>query len=391
MRILLITPAFVPSTYGGVKNCVYNLSKAFLKRGHEVTVYTSNAYNEKVNLLIEGRHDVESIHTVYCKNCFPKKYWFTPSMSHYLKMDYRKFDIIHMHNNFGYQNIIAYNFARKQKIPYLFSSHGALLKNGEWNIKKFIYNLLIGNSISKHASRIVTLTEFEEEYWRTRGINTKKIEIIPNGINLSEYKKLPQKGTFRKKYNINKKEKLILYLGRIHKIKGLKLLVKAFDEVLKHIKETKLVIIGPDFGYLSTIKKLIRSLKIEDKVIIIGYISGDEKLSAYIDSNVFVLPSIYETFPTTVLEAWGCGVPVIITDRCGIANIVKKEKAGLVIPYNESDLSNALSKLLTNSRLREEIRCNTKILVKEQFNWNKISEKLEKIYKNVIKESIQEI
>ena len=100
------------------------------------------------------------------------------------------------------------------------------------------------------------------------GVPEEKIAIIPNGIDLSEYASLPPEGSFKKKFGIKEKEKIVLYLGRIHKIKGIDILVKAFANVIKKLDSVRLVVVGPDDGYLSELQALIKALRIEDNVLI---------------------------------------------------------------------------------------------------------------------------
>ena len=127
------------------------------------------------------------------------------------------------------------------------------------------------------------------------GVPKNKIEIIPNGIDLIEDQYLPEKGLFRKKYNITNDENVILYLGRIHKIKGIDLLLKSFKLLTKDMDNVKLVIVGP--GDTSNLKKMIKGSTIENKVIFTGPLYGEDKNEVFIDSDLYVLPSIYDCFP----------------------------------------------------------------------------------------------
>ena len=128
----------------------------------------------------------------------------------------------------------------------------------------------------------------------------------------------------------------------------------------------------------------IKFLKIEDHIIYTGPLYATDKLSAYVDSNIYVLPSIYETFPMTVLEAFACGKPVIVTDRCGISDIV--EKVGIVVKYDEKELSEAIIELLNNEELANKIGREGKELVAARFDLESVIEKTINIYTDVIVE-----
>ena len=117
-------------------------------------------------------------------------------------------------------------------------------------------------------------------------------------------------------------------------------------------------------------------------MIVTGPLYDREKLEAYVDADVYVLPSIYETFPNTVLEAWACGTPVVVTDRCGIADLVNK--VGYVVEYDENQLQDAIFKFLSDEELRKRLEAAGKKLVREEFSWGKVVGKIERLYETVL-------
>jgi glycosyltransferase involved in cell wall biosynthesis len=222
----------------------------------------------------------------------------------------------------------------------------------------------------------------EAEQYSDRGIDKHKIEVVPNGIDLSEFENLPNRGEFKRKYGLESDQRIIFYLGRIHKIKGLDLLVKAFADLPQPLDDVKLVIVGPNDGYLPSLKKLVAHLEISKKVFFTGPLYGQEKLSAFVDADVYVLPSAYEIFGIAVLEALACGTPVIVTDRCGIADVIDNQ-VGLVVPYDKEQLSNAILRLLGDDKMQQQFGERGKLLVRERFNWEKIAEQMENVYRGV--------
>jgi glycosyltransferase involved in cell wall biosynthesis len=114
-----------------------------------------------------------------------------------------------------------------------------------------IYDILWGDQLLKNASKLIAVSKVEKDQYIKMGLTEKKIEIIPNGLDVSEYEKLPERGKFRKKYGIASDEKIILYLGRLFKLKGLDFLISGFSNLLDRYQGAILVIAGPDDGYLS--------------------------------------------------------------------------------------------------------------------------------------------
>ena len=95
-----------------------------------------------------------------------------------------------------------------------------------------------------------------------------------------------------------------------------------------------------------------------------------------------MLPSSYEIFGITILEALACGTPVIVTDRCGIADIINGQ-AGLVVPYDQDKLQDACLNMLNNDQMRLEFGAKGEALVRQNFDWEKITEQLERVYQEV--------
>ena len=388
MKILQITPTFIPSRFGGV-SLFYNLSRNLVKRGHEVVVYTTDIRDRYSRLSdIQGGRDIDGVKVYYFRNIsnsLATKYRLAipKGMSVAVKSEISNFDIIHLHNVRTFQNIIVHRYAKKYSIPYVLQARGSLVTFFYKGWQKRIFDVIWGRRILKDATKLVALTPIEAEQYRSMGISEDKIEIIPNGIELSEFANLPERGKFRRKHGLGNDQRVILYLGRIHKIKGLDLLVRAFAELSRPLNSVKLVIAGPDDGYLSPLKKLIADLEISNEVLFTGHLYGEDKVAAYVDADAFVLPSTYEIFGNVVLEACACGTPVIVTDRCGIADAVDGQ-AGVVVLYDKDQLRDALLYMLSDEKMRLQFGEKGKLLVRDKFNWEKIAERIEDIYKRCI-------
>ena len=387
MRILQVIPIFcLPELFGGSQMVLYQISKALVKRGHDITVYTSDLKDLHV-VVKEDIEGVEGIKIVRFKNVnrtFSRatRFVISPRMVEALDKEIQKFDIIHLHGARGFEHLVVHKYSRKRGVPYIVHAHGILgarANSVTEKVLRFAYDNLIGRKIIKDATRAIALNDIEAKQYANIGVHEDKIRIIPNGIDLSEFESLPVRGEFRKKYGLNGNQKIILNLGRLHKTKGLDLLAKAFAGLSRELDNVKLVIVGPDDGYLPMLKGLIKELKLEEKVVFTGPLYGEEKLEAYVDADVFVNPRADEPFGLVVLEACACGTPVICSEGCGIAGILDGQ-AGLVVPYDKDQLQRAILRILSDDKLREWFGERGKSLVREQFNWDKIVEQVETVY-----------
>lgn len=389
MKILQVTPTFIRSRFGGITRVSYNLAKFLVKGGHDVTVYTTDI-NDRYSRIPDANrvNNIDGINVHYFKNLSnllaSKRLFLPKGLFTVTKREIKNFDVVHIHGYRDSPAVIIHYYAKRFGIPYVLQAHGSTTTFFHRGIPKRIFDKLWGYEILRDAAKLIALTRVEVKQYGSLGVSEDRIEIISNGVDLSEFDNLPQRGEFRKKYGLGGDQKIILYLGRINKIKGLDLLAGAFADLSTPVNDIKLVIVGPDDGYLSSLKKVVAALKISDKVIFIGPLFGQEKLEAYVDADVYVLPSYYEIFSLTVLEALACGTPVIVTDRCGIADVISGQ-TGLVVPYDKDQLRDALLHILADNKMRLEFGEKGKSLVREKFNWEKIAGQIESLYLDCLK------
>jgi glycosyltransferase involved in cell wall biosynthesis len=394
MRILHVISTFPPAyAFGGPPKVAFDVCKELAKRGHYVEVYTTNAYDQRRNFKPLNKQVItRNIKVTYFSNFLRiNNLYVAPEMIIKLWKTIRYFDIVHIH--FGRQLYDAFFSLKKKGLcaPYVLQAHGALPHIGRMGGTKIVYDKLFGWRTIKNASRVIALSHVEAEQYKRIGVPEKKIAIIPNGIDLSEYAELPPKGSFKKKFNIPEDKKVILYLGRIHKIKGIDFLVKAYAylENEMNFKDAVLVIVGPDDGYLGEIKSLVRSLGIAHSVLFTGPLYGRDKLATYVDSEMYALPSRYETFPMTLLEAYACGKPIVASRVSGLKDLVIDEETGLLFePGNVKQLAKSIFNLLNGNDVARKMGLKGKNFVRENFAIEKVVERLEKVYEEVVEKYI---
>jgi len=392
MRVLQVINAFHPPySSGGAAFVAYNISKALTKRGHEVTVFTTNALNrEKLFCPKQNPNYIEGVKVHYFKNIVYKPsihMYFSNELVRAIKEKIFDYDVVHVHEYRSYMSLVVSHYANKHKTPWILQAHGQLPRVGSWRRLKWIYDFLFGYRLLKDVSKVIALSRVEAEQYKSMGVPEEKIAILPNGIDLSEYAELPPKGAFKKKFNIPEDKKIILYLGRIHKIKGMDFLVRAYAHLIKEMnyKDAVLVIAGPDDGYLKEVQELTNSLGVSKYVLFTGPLYGRDKLEAYVDSEVYVLPSRYEIFGMTILEAYACGKPVVASKVGGLKDLVKDGETGLLFEVGDvKQLAGNIFNLLNDDNTTKKMGLKGKKLVRENFIIERIAKKIEKFYEEVI-------
>lgn len=379
MKILQVVPYFTPKRGGDVAVC-YNISKHLAERGHSVTIITTDFEFDQdyAKTLEEKGIQVIPFHCTINLSLF----LISPSMNTWLKSNLKNYDLAQVHAYRCYQNIILRYYAKKFKIRYILQAHGSILPAYQKRLIKRIFDFLFGYSILNDASKVLALTKTEIEQYKKYGVNRNKIELIPNGVDLLEYSNLPNKGAFKKKYGIADNQKIILYLGRIHKNKGIDILISSFAELVKKLDDVKLVVVGPDYGFIDDLKKQTTQLKIKEKVLFIDPLFGKNKIEAYVDADIFVTPT-YSGFPVTFLEACACGIPIVTTNKGDELEWINT--VGYLVDYNENEICDAMYNILIDSKKVQGFKREANRLIFEEFNWAVIINRLELLFVEVVK------
>jgi len=392
MKILHVAYIYphTPNVADGITTVVYNVTKELVKRGHEVAVYTSDMLTLHGNGSMNSGHTVINGVNVYHSRSFLRSKTFiaTPATLSLLSKNLNSFDVIHIHDCRSFQGISSYVFAKMKRVPYVYQAHGSylssLINSPGKALAKIGLDKLVSSRIVRNASRVIALSQMEAEQYRGIGIPDKKIAIVPNGIDLLPCSELQGKGFFKRKFEIQERKKMLLYLGRIHETKGIALLLKAYAQMIKTQKcsNTILVIAGPDDGYLAEAEALVSAFGISDSVLFTGYIDSRDKIGALVDADIFVTPSFFG-FPMTFLEACAVGTPIVTTTLGDTLEWINGN-VGFVTSPSCQDLSNALYALVTDFGLAESFSNNCRKIAQEVFSMEKIVDKLEETYYEVI-------
>lgn len=358
---------------GGPSQVIFEHTQQQLLLGHEVDILSFYRENDKFYSLPTGAN------LIPCKSHWFSKFFpdFSPDIYNYLKKNIHKYDLIIIHGVWNFPGLVP--FIIKNKATKLIVLHGTIgwfsLQKGKW--KKDIYTWLFQRwAIKKadliqvyHAKELADLDNYV-------GFRHTGARMIPNGVDSLKFENLPLKGSFRNKHNISADKKIILFLGRLDAKKGIDLLMPAFYEVLDKNKNAVLVLVGPDYGMLAYIKEFCKEKHIERDVLVAGLLTGEEKLEAFVDANVFTLPSYSEGFSIAVLEAMICKLPVVVSDEVGFPESIIANSAGDVVPLEVSAIAKALLKYCDNDTLATETGNRAFELVKSTYEVKIVAKQL---------------
>src|SRR5439155_9836006 len=156
--------------------------------------------------------------------------------------------------------VALHYYAVKYGTPYILQAHGSAATFFQKGALKSAFDSLWGRALLTDAAGLIATTPAEADQYASMGGDRRKMAIIPNGINMTEFATLPKRGMLRDNLGIRADEKVILFLGRLHRVKGLEVLIRAFALFLREAKEALLLVVGPDDGYLSPVLHLARQL-----------------------------------------------------------------------------------------------------------------------------------
>ena len=285
----------------------------------------------------------------------------------------KNIDVVHMHVFRTFQNVILYFFCKLYSIPYVMDAHGAVPYHKNKRFLKKIFDFVIGKKMLKDAKALVAETDVgRKEYIQIiPKLNDEDIEVLSPPFDTDEFIKLPEKGKFRQKFNIDLSKKVVMFLGRIHYIKGNDFLIKGFAEALKKRRDLYLVLVGPDDGHMEECKKLVSDLNISTNVLFTGFLGGEHKNSALVDADIVVQLSRFEQGAWAPLEGVLCKTPIIVTSDTGTGEDVKRIDAGYLVDFDNNEmLSERIINIIDNYDEAKKLTLNARDHIIEKLSMN---------------------
>jgi glycosyltransferase involved in cell wall biosynthesis len=319
---------------------------------------------------------------------FPRQtafYTVSLPLNRWLALHVADYDVVHIHALFSFSSIAAAYWARKRQVPYVVRPLGTLnrwgMKNRRRWLKRFSLRFL-ERRVLEGAAAIHFTSEQERLEAAELGITNRPV-VIPNPLDRGDSAAAPARGILRSEHPDLANRMWILFLSRLDRKKGLDLLLPAFARLRSQRPDVALVVAGdgdPDF--VAGLRRQAAALKIDRDIIWTGFVTGEEKRAAFVDSDLFVLPSYSENFGVAVLDAMAFGLPVVVSDGVAIHGEISEAKAGLVIPCDETALFQALISLVEDADLRLSLGRNGRSLSRE-FSVEKVVAKLLQLYAQV--------
>ena len=394
MKILMLTWEYPPRIVGGIARVVHDLSKRLIKDGHEVTVVT---YRDNTDVPEYENDKGVNVYRVDNYMIHPNNFidWIMQlnfnmvSKATEIINKEGGFDVIHAHD--WLVTYAAKSLKNAYDIPIVATIHATeagrnsgihdetqrYINDTEWLLTYEATEVIVNSNYMKN------------EIQRLFGLPFDKINVIPNGINLSNFTGIERDYDFRRQYAMDN-EKIILYVGRLVYEKGIQNLIAAMPKVLSNYNDAKLIIAGRG-GMIDELRAEAASLGLNNKIYFTGYLDSKQVQKMYKCADVAVFPSTYEPFGIVALEAMLAGVPTVVSDVGGLNEIVNHGVDGMKsYAGNPNSIADSITALLYDHQLANNCAKRAKQKVKEQFNWEKIAQDTHFTYEKAICQTMAE-
>lgn len=362
MRIVHLTNNFFPVT-GGIETYVYELAKRSAKLGNEVFVIASNKDPTSQKKLRKSEI-LDRIRIIRVP--FNRAFLYNYSPMALKEAVSLKPDVIHIHGLGGFTDMIPLMKFGGCKV--IVSTHGGIFHTKAARLLKSIYfNTSVRLSLWM-ADKVIAHSEHDRQIF-SKICDSDKIVLSHYGVDWKKFSSVRR----------GQDGKTLIYIGRLAKNKRLDNILNALSLVKGRLHDTRLLLVGEDWGEKGNLRKLAKSLKVEKNVVFVGPVPH-KNIGRYLRiSKIFLLSSEYEGFGISVLEALSSGIPAIVNDIESMHEIIKQGKNGYIIDFANSQLA---SDIILKALKRH---WNTKLIKDsvKSFDWDRVSKEIEKIYSEV--------
>ena len=395
MKIAFLAFTSIPKL-GGAQVFAYNLAHNLSKKSHEIHFYLPRKYYKLISRLpIDKSIKFKSI--FFIENAWVSR---IPQVL-YWSLLIRQ--IIYRYDIWQVIGIYPAGFvARKlsNRVAVVLRAHGDDIQKDE----SLDYGLRLNGAIERkiisavnEVTGLVALTKTVNDCYKELGVSEDKIIQIPNGIEFQKFKKPTDRKEVRDRLSVVEDEFMILSVGRYHKKKGYEVILETARILLERELKFRWVLVGKGLDLLKLGAFELGIAEVINLVEEIGFIENEDPeslfevpspslIDLYKSSDIFVLPSLLETFGMVLIEAMAAGVPVVTTDSPGCRDVVSHEYNGLLAtPGDPMSLADNIEKLAKNCNLRKEL-CTNALMDVGKYDYSLIANQYSDLYSQLIRE-----
>src|SRR5215475_8424137 len=341
MRLLVCVPWYAPARGfgGGILTSLLATVEGVLEAGHEVTVATTDLLDSHSRVPLDAPGEPPGVRVLRFPNASQRL-----AASHaplprglrpWLREHTREFDVVLVQDVYSSLSVLGARAAVRAGVPYVLQAYGTLPTPRERGraAAKRVFRALWARRTVREAAACLYLSEAERREYLVQGADPARLYPIPPALDISSSGNIPRSN-----------QPSVVYLGRLHPIKRVDVLLDAFARVRVELPDATLEVIGAPTSYGEEMRA-----RAGEGVSFRGLIPEEEKSRALAASHVFALLSASEGLPIAPLEALACGTPVVLSPGCGLPQV--DGVAGIVCDGSAAGAADALLALLRDPQL----------------------------------------
>ncbi len=340
MRLLVCVPWFAPArAFGGTVTAAVATVKGALEAGHQVTVATTDVLDLRSRVPADAPAEPAGARVVRFPNVSqPLAAANAPlprGLRTWLREHVREFDVVLLLDVYSSVSVLGARAAARAGVPYVLEALGTLPATRERGraLPKRVFLGLWGRRTVRKAAACLYLSDAERKEYLAQGADPARLDPMPPPLDLPDPGEVPRAPA-----------PTVVYLGQLHPIKRIDVLIDAFAQVRAALPETRLEVIGAPSSHGDALRERAARLRLGGSVALRGLIPEEEKGRALASAHVFALLSASEGLPITPLEALACGTPVVLSPGCGLPQV--DGVAGIVCDGTAAGAAEALLALL---------------------------------------------
>jgi glycosyltransferase involved in cell wall biosynthesis len=340
MRMLVCVPWYAPArAFGGTVTTAIATVKGAVEAGHEVTVATTDVLDLQSRVPADAPAEPQGARVVRFRNVSQR---LTASnvpqprgLRKWLREHLHEFDVVLLLDVYSSVSVLGARAAARAGVPYVLEALGTLPATPERGraLPKRVFLALWGRRTVCQAAACLYLSDIERGEYLAAGAESARLHSMPPPIDLPNPGEVPRADV-----------PTIVYLGQLHPIKRIDVLIDAFARVRAEVPDARLEVIGASSSHGDALREQVVRLGLSDSVTFRGLVSEEEKVRALASAHVFALLSASEGLPLTPLEALACGTPVVLSPGCGLPQV--DGVAGIVCDGSAASAAEALLTLL---------------------------------------------
>lgn len=385
MRILHVIQSLDPAK-GGPSEVAARLAAAQCALGHEVAIL-SNTGPQGDETVCRSLGSIEHIDAVQRPQIESRSLW-RQAIAGLVDSQFAQWisvsDVLHLHGVWEPMLLRVSRLATRMNTPYFLMPHGLLddFAIRHRRLKKKFALALAWGRLLRDACAVICATEGEAHALQRRGYQGSCV-VIPHGVHIpASFAKTPNHGS-------SDNNRYIVFLGRLHPIKGLDFLIDAYAEsgLARQSDPTGLWLVGPDGGQQADLEARIVELKLSGHIRIMGPVFGDQKYEILANAHLYVQPSRYESFGLSVLEAMALGVPALTSDQCRLGPDLAALDAAVIEPLDVQRWATRLHELFSSPGQLRNLGLRGRQRVLSRYTWPRIAQQTIDMYQQMLSQA----